>query len=623
MNLFKPVVGMRLQYLMSFLLITATLTVYWQLGNHGFINYDDPEYVYENPYVRMGLTRIGLTWAFTTFHSANWHPITWLSHMADVQLFGLDPWGHHITSLILHTSNAVLLFLLLCRVTGFPWRSMVVAALFALHPLHVESVAWVAERKDLLSTLFWLLTLYFYAGYVKSSGTSRYLLVVVAFAVGLMTKPMLVTIPFVMLLLDFWPLGRTVTGLASSEIIDPEKSHNFGISLRQLFLEKVPLLVLTGISCAITLFAQHQVGAIKSLSSYPFPSRVANALTAYADYLYKMVWPQKLAVFYPFPKVIPLGHLLVASGLLTAISAMAFFSRAKKPYLLFGWLWYLGTLIPVIGLVQVGGQASADRYTYIPLIGIFIAIVWWLCDCTAGYKHRQILLPMIATVTLSSCAVMTLKQVSYWRNDVTLFSRALAVTDDNYVAHNNLGFTLSANGNYSEASGHFNEAIRIYPTFADAYLNQGDNLLRAGEIEKSVAYINRSIELRPNFAAAYNDLGVAMLRMGRLQEAYDNFNRATDFDPLLADGCYNKGIVMSMMGRSNEAIEYYGRALRLNSDNPGYHFKMGVELVRQKRFQDAINYFNEALRLNPADLQARQYLEQLSAYNAGNGSSDK
>lgn len=603
----------KLTFFLSYVLVAATLLVYWQLGGHGFVIYDDPEYVYENPFVRMGLTSTSIEWAFTTFHSANWHPVTWLSHMIDVQLFGLDPWGHHMTNLILHTANVLLLFLLLCRLTGFPWRSMVVASLFALHPLHVESVAWIAERKDLLSTFFWLITLYFYADYVRSPARGRYLLVIVAFTVGLMTKPMLVTIPFVLLLLDFWPLGR----IRRSDPIGLGGADKAGISVRQLLLEKVPLLVLTAVSCGITLFAQQSVGAVKSLSNYPLTSRLANALTVYADYLYKMAWPQNLAVFYPFPTTILWGPLLAASGLLATISIAAFFSRDKKPYILFGWLWYLGTLVPVIGIVQVGGQASADRYTYIPLIGIFVALTWWLSDCTSGYRQRKIILTTITVAVLAACTVITVKQISYWQNDVTLFSHALAVTDENYVAHNNLGFALVQNGKYAEAGWHFSEAIRIAPSLADAWLNQGDNLLRAGEIEKSLPYFSRAIELRPNFPAAYNDLGVAMMRRGRLHEADENFTRAVALDPFMADGSFNKGMVTSMMGRPEEAISHFAKALQLNPDNPGYHVRIGVELINLKRFADARVYFSEALRLNPNDAAARNYLDKLSRWQGG------
>ena len=666
---------MRLKLYLSLLLCAATLLVFWQLGSHQFIIYDDPEYVTENPFVRMGLTRASIAWAFTSFHSANWHPLTWLSHMADVQLFGLDPSGHHITSLILHTTNVVLLFLLLCRLTGFPWRAMVVAALFAFHPLHVESVAWIAERKDVLCTLFFLVALYAYAGYVNSPGRGRYLLVVGAFIAGLMAKPMLVTLPFVLLLLDYWPLARMglrspppLSGLraegrscpkagggggegeaancstSGTLPLSPTLSHegrggfwilnlmavrmggegavsgkaevaaseSTRVPWRRLLLEKVPFLALSVISCMVTILAQNKVGAVKSLSSYPFSQRAANAVTTYADYLWKTIWPQKLAVFYPFSKPVSWSQLLVAASLLAALSLAAVWWRAQKPYLIFGWLWYLGILVPVIGLVQVGGQACADRYTYIPLIGIFIAVVWWLDDLCSGYRQARILPALLAALALAACIGTTLRQESYWRDDVALFSHALAVTDDNYVAHTNLGFVLVRQGRFLEASRHFNEAIRISPSLADPYLNQGDNLLRAGEFEQSIAFISKAIELRPDSAAAYNDMGVAMLRTGRLREAYDNFTAAIELDPLMADGYYNKGIVMSMLGKSDEAIVCYQKALQLNPDNPGCHAKLAIELVAKKRIQEAFDHFSEALRLNPGDGATRNRLEELS-----------
>ncbi len=602
---------MRSKYLVSLFLFVMTVMVYWQTGSHGFINFDDPEYVYDNPYVKMGLTPTAIKWAFTTFHASNWHPLTWLSHMADVQFYGMQPFGHHITNVILHGANVVLLFLLLVRLTGFLWRSMIVAALFALHPLHVESVVWVSERKDVLSAFFWLATLFLYAEYVKTSGRRWYLLMVMMFALGLMAKPMLVTLPFVLMLLDYWPLGRVSIGGVVAKSGLAIKSSEAEVSFRKLVVEKIPFLLLAGVSCVLTLFAQQKGGAVNSLDNYSVTMRIANAIISYTGYLYNMFWPQNLAFFYPLPKTIPIVQLLTAVCVFAVMTFISMRVRRKQPFVIIGWLWYVVTLLPVIGLIQVGGQALADRYTYIPLIGIFISMVWVLCEITAKMPHRSLVLASVSGIVLIGCALVTMRQISYWQDNVTLYSHALAVTNDNYIAHNNLGFALARKGKLSEASAHFNEAIRISPQFADAYLNLGETFLNTGEIDKSIVYITKAIDLRQNYAAAYLDLGAAMFRKRRIDDALSNFNRALAINPLLSDGYYNKGIVLSKVGKADEAIESFTSALKIDPDNPDYHTQIGLEIVRKGRLREAINHFSEALRLNPNDTDALRYLDQV------------
>jgi len=604
----------RSKYLVSLLLVAVTVLVYWQAASHGFINFDDPEYLYENTHVKMGITPASIKWAFTTFYASNWHPLTWLSHMADVQFYGMHPSGHHVTSVILHAANAAMLFLLLMRLTGFFWRSMVVAALWALHPLHVESVAWIAERKDVLSAFFWLVTLLLYTEYVKTLGRRWYLAMVAAFAFGLMAKPMLVTLPVVLLLLDYWPLGRwSINGGTIAEGGTSKDPLAGLIPLRKLILEKVPLLVLAAVSSVLTLYAQREGGAINSFENYAISLRIANAITSYAGYLLKMFWPRALAFFYPLPKTFPLVPLLTAVCVFAGMTFLSIRFRRKQPYLAIGWLWYVVTLLPVIGLIQVGGQSSADRYTYLPLIGIFVAMVWWICERTANTPYRRVVLTSASAILLTGCALVTLRQIAYWQNDVTLYTHALAVTDDNYIAHNNLGYALAKEDDLNEASAHFSEAIRIAPRFPDAYVNLGEVLLKTGDIDKSVGLLAKAIELRPNNAIAYLDLGTAMFRKGRVGDALNDFDRALAINPGLGDGNYNKGVVLSKAGRSNEAIEAFTAALDIDPSNPDYHTQLGMELVRTGRFREAITHLSEALRLNPNDTQALQYLNQVNS----------
>ena len=600
------------KYLASLLLVAVTVMVYWQTGSHGFINFDDSDYIYENPYVKMGLTPATIKWAFTSFYAANWHPLTWLSHMADVQFYGMRPFGHHITNVIQHSANGVLLFLLLLRLTGYFWRSMVVAALFSLHPLHVESVAWVSERKDVLSAFFWLATLLLYAEYVKTSGRRWYLLTVMAFAFGLMAKPMLVTLPVVLMLLDYWPLGRWSMDGRVIAVTGSGNQCAAVIPFRKLVQEKIPFLLLAGVSSVVTLRAQHEVIAINSIDNYSVTMRVANAITSYTGYLQKMLWPRDLAFFYPLPKTISTVPLLASVCVFAGMTFISIRLRRKQPFIIIGWCWYVVTLLPVIGLIQVGGQSSADRYTYIPLIGIFILMVWWLCECTANMPRRRLVLTSVSGIILTGCVLVTLRQISFWQNNFTLYTHALAVTDNNYIAHNNLGFALAKEDKLYEATAHFNEAIRISPRFADAYVNLGDTFLKTGEIDNAIDCFTKAIEVRPNYAVAYLDLGTAMFRKGRIDAALDNFDRALAINPLLSDGNYNKGVVLSKAGKPDEAIEAFTAALKINPDNPDFHTQIGIVLVLKGRVPEAMNHFSEALRLNPNDMQALQYLNQLN-----------
>jgi hypothetical protein len=473
------------RFVLALLLSVATLAVFARVIGFEFVNYDDPLYVSANLHVQEGLTLEGVRWAFTTFNAANWHPLTWISLMLDASIGGPDPRLFNLTNLILHLANTLLLFFFLERITGRPRRSAVAAALFAIHPLHVESVAWVAERKDVLSTLFLLLTLLAYAGWVKRPGPVRRFAVVLLFALGLLAKPMLVTLPVLLLLLDAWPLRRK----------EP---------WRRLVLEKAPLGAMSIATGVVTFVAQRHSGTMGSLAGYPLGVRIANAIVATATYLGQAIWPTRLAVFYPHP-----GASLAASmvaGSAVVLAALTFWTirvRRSRPYLLFGWAWYLVTLAPVVGIVQVGWQARADRYTYLPLIGIFLGVVWALAD---RFADRPALLSSLAGAVLVMLGIGAFVQAGWWRDSETLFRHALAVTDDNAVAHNNLGTALLRRRLLSEAEGHFAEAVHINPLYAEAHSNLGVALGRQGKIGEAILEFERALELQPDYPDARRNL---------------------------------------------------------------------------------------------------------------------
>ena len=460
-------------------LIAVNMIVYAPVWHHGFVNYDDDEYVSTNTVVLRGLTWHGASWAFTTGHAGNWHPLTWLSHMLDVQFYGLDPGPHHLTNLLFHIANTLLLFGLLHRMTGALGRSAFVAGLFAVHPLHVESVAWVAERKDVLSTLFWMLTLWAYVEYVRRPGLRRYWPVLLFFALGLMAKQMLVTLPFVLLLLDFWPLGRV--GTRPNPAGGWALSRDGWATTVRLVWEKLPLLALTVVSSIVTVVVHRQAAAVISLSATPLNLRVANALVSYVTYISKMLWPARLAVLYPYAQSLPGWWVAGAFLGLMGISVAVIRAGPRHPYLPVGWLWYLGTMVPVIGLIQVGNQATADRYTYVPLIGLFIVVAWGVPDLLVRWPRRRIGLPIAAGLVILACAIAARGQLRYWEDSTTLWTRALAVTTENNIAHNNLAVSLADQGKLDEAIAHYSEALRIKPDYTKAQDNLDLALVRRGK----------------------------------------------------------------------------------------------------------------------------------------------
>jgi tetratricopeptide (TPR) repeat protein len=507
----------------SLFLVAAILAVYGQTGTHQFINFDDQQYLYDNQQIHSGLTVRNMQWAFTTVITGNWHPLTWLSHMLDFELFGMATGGHHLVSVAMHAANAILLFLLLNRLTGTLWRSAVVAALFALHPLHVESVAWASERKDVLSTLLWMVTLYLYAGYTQKSGPSRYLLMLITYALGLMAKPMLVTLPLIMLLLDYWPLKRFTTPAPN----DATSSRNH--VPWNLVTEKIPFILLAAASCAITIHAQKS--ALSTLANTTILSRIFNALAAYQAYLGKTIMPQNLAVFYPYNHALPAGQAIGAAIMLCTVSGIVIRLRQSKPYLFVGWFWYIVTLMPVIGIVQAGMQAMADRYTYIPLAGIFILAIWGVAEATTGWPWQRPVLTILTGATLTACALLAWKQVSYWKNSTTLFTHALAVTHNNYIAHYCLGCESEQQGRTDEAISNYKAALAENPFYGPPYGKLGKIYYAQGRLNEAIDYFYKELFVSPISVNCRNNLGIALADNGRLDEAISHFTLALRLKP--------------------------------------------------------------------------------------------
>ena len=512
--------GVRPELWIYLFLVVAILVIYLPVGGYEFINYDDPQYVADNDPVKKGLTFEGIRWAFTSLHASNWHPITWLSHMLDVQMYGVNAGAHHLTNVLFHMLNSMLLFLLLHRMTGALWRSAMVAALFAVHPLHVESVAWISERKDVLSAFFGFLTLLAYAEYIKRPGWLRYGAALLFFALGLMSKPMVVTLPFLMLVLDYWPLNRYA------------QESGF---LRFAFLvkEKLPFFALSGVSCAVTVIAQSRGGAMSLLESYSFGMRLANALVAYVAYLGKMIWPMNLAILYPHPGMRPLWQIIGAVVVISGISTAAVLWARRRPWFAVGWLWYLGTLIPVIGLVQVGYQRMADRYAYIPLLGIYIVLAWGFHEIFHRRWYGMRALAVAGMVVSAALMLLTWHQVKCWKNSTEIFSCAIRNTTGNFVAHNNLGVALSLIGNHSDAIVYYREAVNIFPNYADAHNNLGTTLIALGEKDAAIDHFRKAFMIRPQFPQAHNNFGSLLAEHGRIDEAISHFRKALELDPAL------------------------------------------------------------------------------------------
>jgi len=518
--------------LFSIFLITVTLLVYWKVQYCEFLNYDDQVYVTDNAHVRSGLTKESVVWALTSAEAGFWHPLTWLSLMLDYEVFHLNPAGYHWTNLLFHIANTLLLFWVLQRMTGALWRSGFVAALFALHPLHVESVAWVAERKDVLSAFFWMATIGLYVRYVERPGAGRYLYVVVSFILGLMAKPMVVTLPFVLLLLDYWPLGRFPSAqLPRADSFEEPAGVRKSSTLFQLVLEKIPLLCLAVSASILALVTQSSFGALSSLESFPFDSRIANAAVSYAGYIGMMIWPSGLSVFYPHPGYWPVWKIVLSGVILLAISLLALRASRRYPYVAVGWLWYLVTLLPVIGIIQLGSFAMADRFTYLSLIGLFIMITWGVSDFFANRKHKRYLLLIPFSLILTILSLCTWIHLDYWKNDVSLFSRAMEATRYNHKALHVLGMAYHRQGNHDEAVKYLSLSICIKPDESRAHNDLGVVYMGQQRFKDAEREFAAAVKLRPDNVKAINNLGVVLASQGKLEEAIGHFREAKRLAP--------------------------------------------------------------------------------------------
>jgi tetratricopeptide (TPR) repeat protein len=600
-------------------LAIAVLLVFAQVAGFDFVNLDDPRNVAENPAVRNGLTLDGVVWAFTDTRLDYWHPITWLSHMVDAQLFGMRPGAHHLTSVFIHILNAILVFVVLRRMTGAVWRSATVAALFAIHPLRAESVAWVTERKDVLGGMFWWLATWAYVEYAKHAASwRRYGLVVVLFVMGLMAKPVVMTLPFFLLLLDYWPLKRS-RGQSTMSLVDTADGPH-AIITKPLLREKIPLFALSGLFVVFTFQAQHATGATEWMGPLPFSARLANSVVAYATYLMNAVWPYPLAAIYPYNRLLPAWQVAAAALLLAAVTALVVWKAARLPYLAVGWFWYLGVLVPVIGLVQLGFQARADRFTYTALTGVFVMLVWLLHDLMAKWRHRRAAAIAIAAVILPALAVRAWSQVSYWHDSIALFRQNLTVRPHNALALNSLGTALAETGRTDEALACVSEAVRLNPTYARARNSLGNLLLRKGRVEEAVSNLSEAIRLQPDLSVAHSNLANAFLEQGRFPQAAAEYAEAlrlglTSQDEVEART--NLGVILSKQGKAAEAAAQYSAALELDPSSSLARRNLAVALMKLGRIQEARTQLSLLLSVDPGDQEARDALNQLAGSSRG------
>lgn len=578
-------------------LIALTVFVYAPVRNFRFVSWDDPLYVLENREVQRGLSWQGVKWAATTGQAANWHPITWLSHMLDVELFAMSPGPHHVTNVVIHVFNVFLLFALLVRMTGENAKSAFVAALFAIHPQHVESVAWVAERKDVLSTMFGFLAIHAYVSFVRKPGAVRYAAILLVYALSLMSKPMLVTLPFILLLLDIWPLGR----------LSLDGSRGFAQRAWSCVREKLPLAAMAVALSIVTLLVQSRGGTVGSLEVFPLTLRLANIPVSYLAYIHRTFWPAGLAPFYPLTS--PPGFQ-VATGIavILAVSVVALRLARRHRYLLVGWLWYLGTLSPVIGLIQAGDQANADRYTYVPLLGIFFMLTWGIWELLAAWPMRKQVLSGAALVAVGVLSFMARSQVEFWKNSLTLWSHTVSVTEDNYLALTNLGFALNEAGRPDEALARFTDAVRARPNFAESRNALGLALMARGRLDEAAVQIREALRIKPNLGIARNNLGMLLATQGRHGEATVQFLEGLRADPGNATMRTNLGMALAAQGRFDEAVAEYRKALALEPDNADFRSKMGGALYNMGRRDEALAEFSRAVQLQPTLADARNNL---------------
>jgi protein O-mannosyl-transferase len=561
-------------------------TAFEPLRHNAFIDFDDNSYIVNNDPIQSGFTSQSVVWAFTSGYAANWHPLTWLSHMLDIELFGLNPLGHHLHNLLLHTLSTVLLFRLLYRMTGTLWCSVFVAMAFGLHPLRVESVAWAAERKDVLSVFFFMLTLTAYLYYVNRGGLFRYLLVALSFTMGLMAKPMLVTAPVLLLILDLWPLGR-----------------NRQNSIARLIMEKIPLLVLSIGSCIVTYTAQQSGGSMapKLLSWLP---RLSNSLTSYIGYWGKVFWPSDLALLYPYHDNLPLWQPIISFLILAVVSGLVIYRFRKQPYLAAGWAWYLVTLLPVIGLVQVGSQSMADRYTYLPSIGIFIVVSWGTAHLVSGWRYQKLLSGISMLIIASAMIIGTRTQLHYWQNSTALFKHTLAVTHNNHIIHHSLGWVLAKQGNLDEAADHFNKALALWPDFPEANLDMASLSIKRNELDKAMNYLHRVLKLEPENATAYCNMGLIFESQDNIDQAIGAYEQAVRFDGNNYKAWNALGVLKANRGLLDEARDCFGRCIQMNPNDSESWRNLGFTRQMQNQTDEAVSCYRTALDKDPNNYQA-------------------
>src|SRR5262245_35725214 len=611
-------------WLVALALAAATAAVFWEVTGHPFVNYDDNLYVTDCLQVSRGLTWDNVCWAFRTTIHGNWIPLTWLTHILDYQLYGLNAGGHHLTSLLIHILNTVLLYLLLNKLTGAMWKSALVAGLFALHPLNVESVAWVAERKNVLCMLFWILAIWGYAWYAARPGWKRYAVALLLFGMGLMAKSMVVTLPFVLLLLDYWPLGRlqTVDPQPVAEADSdggsrPKASPGRGRVILGLVLEKVPLLILAIADALITIKVQVESQSVATTRGILPGMRIRNALVSYVAYLEKTVWPAKLAVFYPHPKSNLQGWRVgVALLVLACATGLVIWGWRRFRYLGVGWLWFLGTLVPVIGLIQAGAQSMADRYAYLPLVGIFVAVVWGLSELVDHYKRARDYVIVGGVCAIFALVIVTRVQLSHWSSSIDLWVHAEQVTENNYIAYNNLGEALWSQGDMELAAPWFYKSVEAYPDLSNSHLNLGMVLVHTGQLDEGIAHLSRAIELDSQSFDAYNKLGAAFGRKGQIEDAIRCFQISLIINRRFADALANLGIEFENEGKYEDASALFEKAIQcaLNPDmSMRLHVVYGDLLVKQGELARAAGHYREALRLRPGYAPALQALDKIQA----------
>lgn len=604
----------RYRYLAIFTILIVTVLIYWQVSGHEFIHFDDDVYVTSNPHVQKGLSSESISWAFSIGSSdtAYWHPVTWLSHMLDYELFGLAAGRHHLMNLFFHLINVLLLYILLLRMTGEVWKSAFVSALFALHPINVDSVAWVAERKNLLSTSFWLLTMLAYSSYVRNPKVIRYIAVIVVFSLGLLSKPMLITLPFVLLLMDYWPLKRF-------ELVIPERGKDKrtaqllyfqGVPLYRLIVEKIPLFLLSILSIAVSAISLQKGRFVVDTVLAPMGLRVQNAVVSFVAYPVKMFAPFNLSFFYPYPDAIPLWQVVGATALLILVSAWALKHFIRAPYLLIGWLWFLGTLIPVSGIVQGGlWPAIAERWAYVPLIGLYLAITWGIADQVRGLRYSRQGLSFFAILVLLVLSAISFRQLGYWKDDMTLFSHGTSVNPKNFVAHTNLGNAYAKQGKTEEAIHHFKQAVNIHPSDVLVLENLGRIYKMKGDQDTAINYYAEAIKYKPDNAAAHYALGAVYAEQGRTENAIEEFLSVVKLNSNNAGAYYNLGLLFANKGEKAKALDYFLSALRIDPADAESHCALGVVMMNQGMIGDAVAHFKEASRIDPNSAVAGNYLK--------------